>query len=215
MRFHPRRSKNEPIIEKGGINRRKRPIILLFEKKGWIVQLLKGDRRGIGWTFNPNLWSGFLGLLSVQLTIERKCHFMRLCDTIKICRAFNNGYGINKVQLYIYILYRLFAAHLSEIYCRIRSTSLVEYALRRIFCSLTWLLLDDWICARKGRSSTRETILQFFRNQWFRMGMMKFWNFEKIQKSNLIDYEYIKVKIFSSYKKEYRRESTLLIPCYR
>lgn len=152
---------------------------------------------------------------SVQLTIERKCHFMRLCDTIKICRAFNNGYGINKVQLYIYILYRLFAAHLSEIYCRIRSTSLVEYALRRISCSLIWLLLDDWICARKRRSSTRETILQFFRNQWFRMGMMKFWNFEKIRKSNLIDYEYIKVKIFSSYKKEYRRESTLLIPCYR
>lgn len=173
MRFHPRRSKNEAIIEKGGINRRKRPIILLFEKKGWIVQLLKEDRRGIGWSFNPNLWSGFLGPLSVQLTIERKCHFMRLCDTIKICRAFNNGYGINKVQLYIYILYRLFAAHLSEIYCRIGSTSLVEYALRRISCSLIWLLLDDWICARKGRSNTRE-ILQFFRNQWFRMGMIKF-----------------------------------------
>lgn len=161
MRFHPRRSKNEPIIEKGGINRRKRPIIPLFEKKGWIVQLLKEDRRGIGWSFNPNLWSGFLGPLSVQLTIERKCHFMRLCDTIKICRAFNNGYGINKVQLYIYILYRLFAAHLSEIYCRIGSTSLVEYALRRISCSLIWLLLDDWICARKGRSSTRERFCSF------------------------------------------------------
>lgn len=105
MRFHPRWSKNEPIIEKGGINRRKRPIILLFEKKGWIVQLLKKDRRGIVEVLIRIYDPDFIGPLSIQLTIERKCHFMRLCDTIKICRAFNNGYGINKVQLYIYIYY--------------------------------------------------------------------------------------------------------------
>lgn len=52
----------------------------------------------------------------------------------------------------------------------------------------------------------KETILQFFQKpEW---GIMKFSNFEKIRESNLVDYEY-------KYKRKYRRESTLLILCYR
>lgn len=63
MRFHPgpRRSKNEPIIEKRGINRRERPIIPL--KKG-LNRSISREGKVLIRIYDPLFLAPFIGVIN-------------------------------------------------------------------------------------------------------------------------------------------------------